>query len=862
MALVNGTNYDHIDLHAASGGDVTRHKLQDTDGRAMVAPTEASSTASAAHPAGSYFIYNNKLYQATSDIASGGTITPNTNCKEAPLGASVSDLKSAIYGGEVDISSEFTFTSSRRVDSTDGSFDTSSSYSSMKANQNFVSVENYDYLEISPFPTWGQSTSNGLAFYSSAAASAYVSGLAFRNTGEYSSETVRVAIPATAKYVRLTIWDTATTFSCKKIHIGDKNRIVALEENTQEADAEIEEISNILDNLAYTSETGTFTNGYYITTSGNVGSTVDVGNPVSSSGNSYAILKVKKGDKCNLAGTGGNSSRLWCFTDNDYKLISKSASNESVYSPELSLTAPSDGYIIMNSTKNNGYRHLTHYYYYEDLPEKMDQKVEGTDTITSEYIAKTYASGRYIGKDGRPASTGSSSWNLYIYDVSDVDVVELTMNHSQSTTAVATWSLIDLPFADFSVSDARDSETTNVITVGDSYGKYSGVKTHSIGIPSTAKTMMVSCAVADALSYPVVYMYNYNHFSKLKEIIENYGETPGGEASPYYKEYLRWGAQAFDDYYHSVDNGTSLFSSSTTAAQYYSMLNTLVGDYSDYVTVTDLGVSSDESTHIYSYTFNPKTGEDGTKYKRPKFIIISGQHGFEKVAPFGIYWFIKNLLEDWQSNKFLAYVRNHVQLVIIPLMNPYGFDEDKYVNANGVNLNRNWGTTGWKEEGSGTSYTGSEPFSEVETQYARDVVLANTDALYMIDYHNNGQTAPGSPSSYLWHAAVTKVHDDDYFQKSYVAAKWHIDEITGHLYVDYPDYCSYAVSGHTTDDNAPFRQGLAKNYACEQEIMAETMEGGAAFIGYGNRYTSGIHHLNADLLGNYLRVLLATYWQN
>lgn len=96
MALVNGTNYDHIDLHAASGGDVTRHKLQDTDGRAMVAPTEASSTASAAHPAGSYFIYNNKLYQATSDIASGGTIT-NTNCKEAPLGASVSELKSAFF---------------------------------------------------------------------------------------------------------------------------------------------------------------------------------------------------------------------------------------------------------------------------------------------------------------------------------------------------------------------------------------------------------------------------------------------------------------------------------------------------------------------------------------------------------------------------------------------------------------------------------------------------------------------------------------------------------------------------------------------------------------------------------------------
>ena len=60
-----------------------------------IAPTEASSTASAAHKAGSYFIYNGMLYQATADIASGGTITPNTNCKEAPLGGEISGLTGA-----------------------------------------------------------------------------------------------------------------------------------------------------------------------------------------------------------------------------------------------------------------------------------------------------------------------------------------------------------------------------------------------------------------------------------------------------------------------------------------------------------------------------------------------------------------------------------------------------------------------------------------------------------------------------------------------------------------------------------------------------------------------------------------------
>ncbi len=98
MALVNGTNYDHIDLKAASGGDVTRHKLQDTEARAMMAPNEADSTAASAHAAGSYFTYNNLLYQATADIASGGIIVTSgsgKNCNAVTLDGEISDLKSA-----------------------------------------------------------------------------------------------------------------------------------------------------------------------------------------------------------------------------------------------------------------------------------------------------------------------------------------------------------------------------------------------------------------------------------------------------------------------------------------------------------------------------------------------------------------------------------------------------------------------------------------------------------------------------------------------------------------------------------------------------------------------------------------------
>lgn len=67
----------------------------------MIAPLEASSTASAAHAAGTYFRLNGVLYMATQDIAVGATITPGTNCSVAVLGNDVSELKTALTQVEI-----------------------------------------------------------------------------------------------------------------------------------------------------------------------------------------------------------------------------------------------------------------------------------------------------------------------------------------------------------------------------------------------------------------------------------------------------------------------------------------------------------------------------------------------------------------------------------------------------------------------------------------------------------------------------------------------------------------------------------------------------------------------------------------
>ena len=628
--------------------------------------------------------------------------------------------------------------------------------------------------------------------------------------------------------------------------------------------AEVTALKSAIKNLAWTEETCSFVTGKYIKTNGDVGSTVDVETPVSSSNYAYSIAKCRKGDLFEVRGAGGDAPRMWCFTDNDYRMLSKSGNNAS---GTVSLTANADGYLITNTT-TAATHYLKHWYYYENIP-ALDGDVNTIKTkieniIYATKLSPTYLKHRYLKDNGTPTTTTSNAWNLYKLDVSQCDLVYVN-TYKTSTSSLVMWSFTTVDY-----NTATEENIGSSTIVGKSAKTSStGEIAAKVSIPTGAKTMLIACASAYSASYPVTYIYNYSVFQELKEvpsiitgITALNTKTAGLEVyntSAYYRK-VRWGCPEFCKYYHSADNGTSEFPSTTTAAQYFTKFNELVSDYTGYAESHEMGLASDGTTMMYYYTFAPKTNQDSTTYKRPKIIVSAGQHGFEKTANFGVYYFAKDLLENWEGNPFLDYLRNHVQIILMPMLNPWGFDNDKYVNANGVNLNRNWDTTGWSSGTPGTTtYGGEEPLDQPETQYASAVILANLDALWLCDYHNNGQVAPTGQTGYLWHSFALVIYDDKYFEKSIQAAKWHIDETTGHLYKDYPGIVTYANCGTFTDDNAPSHQGLIVAYAREHNIMAATMEGGAAFIDSGSRYSSPIGHMNADLLGNWIRCLLATY---
>lgn len=97
--------------------------------------------------------------------------------------------------------------------------------------------------------------------------------------------------------------------------------------------------------LEYGREFSGFIAGKTITTNVSVGETVDI-TLNSTATMSCGIVAVSAGDKYILTGKALTQSLLWAFTDESYKLISKSAGNANV--TDLTLVAPEDGYLIVN----------------------------------------------------------------------------------------------------------------------------------------------------------------------------------------------------------------------------------------------------------------------------------------------------------------------------------------------------------------------------------------------------------------------------------------------------------------------------------------------------------------------------------
>lgn len=193
--------------------------------------------------------------------------------------------------------------------------------------------------------------------------------------------------------------------------------------------------------------------------------------------------------------------------------------------------------------------------------------------------------------------------------------------------------------------------------------------------------------------------------------------------------------------------------SSNICDYFYGLYDSLVSRFPTYVTKVDcdnvmqsLGVErpsylSDKPIFMYKFipAYTPKLSDvdsNVTAARKIKVFIVTGVHS-EYMAMWDLYQSMRLICEKWETDSNLEELRWNCEWYIIPCSNPYGIDNNQRTNYNGVDLNRNAPSDGWKVQGQlgDNTYSGPEAGSEYETKLFVHF-MNDIQPNIFVDHHN------------------------------------------------------------------------------------------------------------------------------
>jgi hypothetical protein len=163
-------------------------------------------------------------------------------------------------------------------------------------------------------------------------------------------------------------------------------------------------------------------------------------------------------------------------------------------------------------------------------------------------------------------------------------------------------------------------------------------------------------------------------------------------------------ANTFDDQIENVENklelsiiqlpDTGTRASSYTYHNYTQMVEALHDLNSNYSGLMDLDSAQDlfgvpDCRDGYKIWIVRITNESITRSK-PEVLYVGGYHGDEDISIEVPFYFISWLLESYDSDPKVRYIIDNRDLYIIPVLNPYGWENDDRMDGNGEDMNRDY----------------------------------------------------------------------------------------------------------------------------------------------------------------------------
>lgn len=145
-------------------------------------------------------------------------------------------------------------------------------------------------------------------------------------------------------------------------------------------------------------------------------------------------------------------------------------------------------------------------------------------------------------------------------------------------------------------------------------------------------------------------------------------------------------------------SSTDLAGYSGTVESFYSAYDQLVSDYPDYVSKTVLGKDQTNTYDICEYHFRPETlgyynqnfpaTETKNEVELPLFLMQGCIHGDEQMASWVLLNLMQKICNSWAMHPTLTFYRWNVEFRVIPIVNPWGFANNKRQNQKNYDLNR------------------------------------------------------------------------------------------------------------------------------------------------------------------------------
>ena len=134
----------------------------------------------------------------------------------------------------------------------------------------------------------------------------------------------------------------------------------------------------------------------------------------------------------------------------------------------------------------------------------------------------------------------------------------------------------------------------------------------------------------------------------------------------------------------------------------------------------------------------------------PEVRIVGTHHGNEWISTEIPILLTKWLLDNYGVNDTATYLVNNREIYIMPIFNPDGHVDQTRYNANGIDLNRNYGYM-WNGAGGDT-----EPYGQPETQAMYEFSQKH-NFLLSLSFHSYGEVV-----NYIWNYTPVRTADDRY----------------------------------------------------------------------------------------------------